>query len=851
MCVALASPLAAQQTAVPTPESVLGFPVGADFRLADYDQSIGYFRRLAQSSDRIRLMEVGRTSNGKAWTLAVISAPQNLARLDELTAIAQRLAHPAGLTDSAAKALARAGKAFVDISGGLHASEVAGAQHTIQLAYDLLARDDEQTRHILDETVLFLWPSINPDGQDIVVHWYRENVGTPYEVSPLYELYQKYIGHDNNRDAYMLNVPESRVTARVWRQFEPQIIYVHHQTAPFPTRIWLPPFAEPIAPRAPALMAREVNTIGMTIAQALETNGQPGATHMGTGFDAWYPGYVDYLPMMQNIVAFWTETALYRYATPHFYTLSDFPQSMRDLRPQSLYSSPWTGGWWRLRDAVEYMETASLAVLDYAAKYKDVLLYNRYQAGRNAIRKYANEPPYAYVIPQDQRDPVAAAGLLKRLAFLGARVSELSRPASMGGASYPAGTWVVPMDQEFAELVRQLFEVQVYPDLREYPDGPPEQPYDAAGWTLPYLTDVRVVEVRTPLAAVARAALRPLSATPLDWRAAEGTPFETSALAAAIVPPAGRITGSGSQVALDPAQTNTFRFIGRALANGGTVRRAGGRYLVSGISEATAERWAAELSVRAGRTSASGAPVARRIALYKPWTASMDAGWTEWLLDQYEMPHATITNADVRAGDLASRFDVILIASDAPRNIMDGFTPGTVPPQYEGGLGAEGARSLDAFVRAGGTLVCLNQCAAFAIEQLRLPVKDTLRGLPRREFFMNGSIVEVATDTSHPVMAGMPARAKVFVDRSPAFKTLEGFEGTVLARYQEGGSPLLSGYLLGEKHLNGMAAALDVRHGDGHVLLIGFRPQWRGQPVGTFRLVLNAVLSGIRGSRDP
>ena len=818
--------LLASQGAIPTPESVFGFRVGADFKLIDYDESIRYFQRLAQSSDRIKLVDVGKASSGHPWTLAIISSPQNLARLEALTTIAQKLAHPAGLTDSAARALAREGKAFVDISGGLHASEIAGSQHTIQLAYDLLSRNDEQTRRILDTDVLFLWPSINPDGQNIVVHWYRENVGTPYEVSPLHELYQKYIGHDNNRDSYMLNVPESRVIARIWREWEPQIIYVQHQTAPFPTRIWLPPFAEPIANRVPPLMSREVNTIGMTIAQALESNGQPGATHMGTGFDAWYPGYIDYMPMLQNIASFWTETALYRYATPHFYTLDEFPREMRDLRPQSLYPSPWAGGWWRLRDAVEYMETASIAVLDFAAKYKDDLLYNRYQAGRNTIAKYKSEPPYAYVIPQSQRDPVAAAELLRRMAMLGVRVSELSRDVSLEGQTFPRGTWVIQMDQEFAELVRNLFEPQDYPDLREYPEGPPEQPYDAAGWTLPYQMDVRVIEARSPLDAATRSAFRALDG------------------ASAIVAPAGRVSGSGDALSLDPAQNNSFKLIGRAMTEGGTVRFADGRYVVAGVGSKGAQ-WAEELSVRAERASAAaGAPVARRLALYKPHTASMDEGWTEWLLDQQNIRYTAITNADVRSGDLGARFDVILFASDGPRGILEGFAKGTVPPRYEGGVGDEGVRALDQFARDGGTLVFLNQSANFAIDQLHLPVKNVVNGVASKEYFASGSILEVTTDPSQPVMAGMPARAKVFVDRSPVFTTLDGFEGSALAKYAPSGKPLLSGYLLGEKYLNGMAAALDVKLGAGHVVLIGFRPQWRGQPVGTFRVVFNSVLYG-------
>ena len=837
--------VSAQSGAIPTPESVLGFPVGADFKLVTYDESIHYFQRLAAASNRIKLVDVGRTSTGHAWTLAIISSAENLANLDRLREIAQQLAHPTGVTDDQARALSREGKTFVDISGGLHASEIAGSQHTIQLAYDLLSRNDDKTKAILNSTVLLLWPSINPDGQNIVANWYRQNVGTPYEVSPLDELYQKYIGHDNNRDGYMLNVVESRVVARTWRQWEPQIIYVQHQTAPFPTRIWLPPFAEPIAPRVAGLMSREVNAIGMLIAQALETNGQIGATHMGKGFDAWYPGYIDYMPMLQNIASFWTETALFSYATPGFYTIDDFPAEYRDLRPQSLYASPWPGGWWHLKDAMDYMETASLAVLEYAAKYREEVQWNRYQAGRNAIARYRKEPPYAYIVPQSQRDPGAAAELLKRLAFLGVRVSDLSRDAVHAGVRYPKGTWVIPMDQEYAELVRQLFERQVYPDLKDDAGGP-EPPYDAAGWTLPYQMDVRVLEARVPLTADFRAALQSVQGKTVDL-SVPSAPFATNAIAAGIVPPPARITGVGAALAVDPAQNDAFRLVNRALAAGGAVHLDGGRYVVSGVAWAKLEAWATELSLRAERRvgfDPASASVRSRVALYKSLSPSMDEGWTEWLLDQFEFKYTVITNTDFAAGDLGARFDVILFASDRARTITDGFGKGRVPPAIEGGLGDEGTRALDEFVRKGGTMVAINSSALFAIDALHLPVKNTVRGLASKDFFASGSILEVITDPAHPMMAGMPERAKVFVDQSPVFSAQDGFEGSVLARYAKEGSPLLSGYLLGEKYLQGMAAAMDVKHERGHVVLIGFRPQWRGQPFGTFRVMFNAAFFG-------
>ena len=258
---------------------------------------------------------------------------------------------------------------------------------------------------MLDNVILMLWPTINPDGQQMVAEWYMKNVGTPYELSGLPQLYQEYVGHDNNRDAYMLNMIESRVIEHVWRQWEPQIVYVHHQTGPFPTRIWLPPFSEPVGLEAPPVIAREVNMIGMAIAKNLDEKGQPGATHMGTAFDAWYPGYIDYAPIFKNIAAYWTETALYSYATPREYTIDDFPPNMRDLRPQSLYSSPWKPGWWRLRDAVDYMETASLATIEYASKYKDSLLMNRYRAGRDQIALGATKPPFAYPSPRSSAIP--------------------------------------------------------------------------------------------------------------------------------------------------------------------------------------------------------------------------------------------------------------------------------------------------------------------------------------------------------------------------------------------------------------------------------------------------------------
>jgi hypothetical protein len=860
---ALPAVLAAQ---VPTPESVLGYPVGSDFELANYEQSLEYFQRLDAASDRLELREVGRTSYGRPWYIALISSADNLRNADRYRDIAQQLAYPSdGMSDDDARALAQEGKAIVHIDGGMHASEVAHAQHTIQLAYDLVTGDDDpEIVEILDNVILVLWPSINPDGQTMISDWYYENLGTPYEVAGAPFLYQKYVGHDNNRDGYMINQIESRVITRVDRHWEPQIVYNHHQSSPFPTRIWIPPFAEPISPNVHPLMWRTVNLIGMAMAQALEERGQKGAMHMGSGFDNWYPGFADHANSFHNVASLLTETALYRYATPHYYTINDFPAARRGLRPESLYASPWEGGWWRVGDAVSYMLTASVSVLDVAAKYKNDLLFNRYQAARDVTEQHRAAPPYGFFIPQAQRDPVAAAEMLRRLAFNGIDVKQLSSAITFDGVTHPAGTWVIATDQPNANFVRQLFAVQEYPDLREYPEGPPEQPYDVSGWTLPYQFDVRVVEARSPMDADVRAAMADLSAEPLPWNAEgdaqawdspPGVGFDSNPVARAIVPLPGSVQGGGSGLILDAAQNNSYKAINRAWDMGANVSFApgtagaegaggtSGSWLVEGLSGSQRQSLVADLRLQASGGSMQATRVQKpRVGLYRGWNASADEGWTRWLYEMYEVDFTSLMNADVRAGDLRSRYDVIVLADVRANSIINGSANGSVPPRYAGGIGAEGVRELEAFVRGGGTLVTLNSSSNFAIDQFHLPVRNVVQGVPREEYFAGGAIVELLVDPSHPVMSGMPERAKVFVGGSPVFTTEEGFEGKVLAKYGEDGSPLLSGYFLGEEHVQGFAAAIEVEHGAGRVVMLGMRPQWRGQPFGTFKILFNATL---------
>jgi hypothetical protein len=804
---------------VPTPESVLGHKPGDDFYLANYDESRDYFHRLARESDRIKLITVGKTTRGLDWEIAIISSPANLAKLDHYKEISQRLARGRGLDDTAARTLAREGKAIVHIDGGLHSTEVAGAQQSIALAYKLVAtHGDPEIDAILDNVVLMLWPTLNPDGQNEVVSWYRRNVGTPYETSPLPDLYQEFVGHDNNRDGYMNNMLESRDVTKTEIEWDPVIFYCHHQTAPFPTRIFIPPFTEPISSNIHPLMARWLNVLGIDMAAYLDEHGMPGAVHR-VGFDNWYPGFLDFTHIFRNSIAFFTETALYAYATPHYYSVNDFPRDRQPLRSEIFYSSPWKGGWWRLSDAVRYMLGASMSVLDTAAKYREQFLYNRYQAARDNIERFRHEPPFAYIVPQEQRDLPTAAILIDKLLINGIEVHQGNIAAN--GREY-RNAWVVFMDQPFSPLVKELFEPQEWPDLRTTPNGPPQRPYDVAGWTLPLQMGVEVSVVSTPLAAESRSALHPIDRVAL---------------------PPGGVQGSGTVYTLSRNINASFTVVNQALAAGSQVSLTGSSFVLTGAAVPDLAR-EHSLTVQAAAKAPDGAISTKRprLGLYRAWMGVIDEGWTRWILQEYGFAPVTLRNGDIQAGHLRERFDTVLLPDTSPRSLLDGFARGTIPGEYAGGIGSAGVDALRDFVRDGGTLIAFNNASLFAIEQLHLPVTNVLAGVNPEQFYCSGSLLRVELrDPIHPSVAGLPREPIVMFERGPAFDTKTGFRGTILAAYSRENNPLASGYLLHPERIQGKAAALEVFYGDGRVYLFGFRPQWRGQSHGTYKFFFNAI----------
>lgn len=868
---------------VTPPEEYLGFKAGADFHLANYEQAIGYFEKIASESARMLVLDMGPTSEGRRMKYAVISSEANIEKLDTYKEINKKLSLFWGVSEEEAVKLADEGKAVIWIDCGLHASETSPAQHAIQLAYDIVTGEDRSTK-LIRENIIFLLVFANPDGLTLVSDWYMKNVGTKYETSRLPELYQKYAGHDNNRDSLLANLQEiqnmNRATCQEWF---PEILYNQHETAPFPARIWTPPESEPMNPNLHPIIVRWKNLIGAAMGKAFEEANQPGAISR-INFDSWYPGYVTQFVDGHNIPSILTETANYRYATPYYYTLSDFPEGYRDLTKGVFYPNPWEGGWWRIGDAVAYNLTASKAVLEVAAKYKYEFLFNKWQVARDVIEQYQNEPPYGWIVPVDQMDPHTTTLMINRFILNGIEIYKADEAFEHNGKKYDKDSYLIFTSQPFGLFTRNMMEKQDYPDLKKYLHlwqgivgsaqlgEAPLRAYDGAGWTLPLQMGVNYFEMSKPLAVKKTRVMQ-----------AESAP--------------GGLSGSGPAYVFSRSDNGSYIAVNQIQQAGGKVSCAlaeftlagntypAGTFIVDSGSLDTSKLKEIAVQTRSqmvgGKISVETKPLRNnRIALYKSWTASMDAGWLSYIFDQYEYKFHFLTDAEVRAGSLRDRFDVIVLADLRASSIIDGNRKGSIHPDYVGGITTDGVENIRKFVKEGGTLVCNGGSSDFAIQEFRLPFKNALQGVRSEEFSCPGSILKMNYKTDHPLAFGMREEGVTYFSRdivfeyddepaSPEVKRAPGKKAAATAEAPpEKESPpekkpyvqekakvtykgvasfpdeslLLSGWILGDEILRKKTSILDIDFGKGKLILFGFNVHNRAQSYSTFKLLFNSLL---------
>lgn len=886
---------------VPAPRTVFGFDIGDDYQLANYTQLQAYWTLLASKSDRIKLTSIGKTAEGRDQLMAIVSSPENLKDLARYQGIARRLAKAEGLTDAEAKALAAEGKAIVWIDGGLHATEVVGAQELTQTLYEMVSGDDPETQRFRRDAIILFTPA-NPDGMELVSNWYmRTKDPAKREFSSLPRLYQKYVGHDNNRDFFMSNQAENiNINKVLYRDWFPQIVYNHHQAGPEGMIVFIPPFRDPYNYNLDPLVITGLDGVGAFMTERLIREGKPGAGRRSVAtYSNWTNATLRSTALFHNAIGILTEIS--GHPTPMTIPLVPKNQIARSDLPL-----PLTPQSWKFKQAIDYSVSMNRAVLDYAVRNRENLLFSVYRMGKNGLEKgqrdswtvtpkmiaaleaaakagpqydgvpqygrrsdavnpalfdtYLRDPakrdPRGYVIPADQTDLPTAVAFVNMLVKGGVDVGRATRAFTAGGKTYPAGSFVVKSGQAYRATVLDMFEPQDHPNDFAYPGGPPIPPYDVAGYTPAFQMGVKFDRL-------------------LDGFDA---PVET--LGEVIAPPPGKIVGTGGAGFLIRHEiNNAFILQNRLLKAGkpvywlkspvaadGETFAAGALWVPAGpgvrqILE-TAARDAgvdvhAAAAVPAGETLKIK-PV--RIGLVDTYGGVMPAGWIRWIFEQFEIPYEVVYPAALDAGGLHKKFDVLLFADDvvpeAGARPRAQPKPEDIPAEFRPWLGTITATTtvpqLDRFVRAGGTLIAIGSSTELA-EALRLPVTSALTEpgpdgkpvhLPRNKFFVPGAIMANRVDPTDPLAYGLPTDVMIYSYNSPAFRLDPAKTGVRAVATFPGKSTLISGWAWGQERLDGASSIVEAELGRGKVFLMGPEVTQRGQAHGAYKFLFNGLFYG-------
>lgn len=900
------------QREITTPFEQFGFNIGDDYRLINYSQLLQYWEKLEQESDRIKLAKIGQTAEASPMVMAIVTSPENQAKLDRFQEISRRLALAERLTDDEARKLASEGRAVVWIDGGLHATEVLGSQHLIELVYQMASRNDPETLRILNDVIL-LATCTNPDGLELVANWYmREPDPTKRSTRGLPRLYQKYIGHDNNRDFYMVTQPETEAVNRIlYREWFPQILYNHHQTGPAGCVLFAPPFRPPFNYNFDPLAAMEIELVGAAMHARFIAEGKPGATmRSGARYSIWWNGGLRTTAYFHNMIGILTETI----GNPTPVKIPFLPQKQL---PQNDLPYPVAPQEWHFRQSIEYSITADRAILDLASKHRQDFLFNIYRMGKNSIEKGSRDhwtihpkriteveqkikadkaklvgagrfkgyplkyyemlfdpekrDPRAYIIPSDQPDYLTATKFVNSLLKNGIVVHRALRSFEVDGKTYPEASYVVKTAQAFRPHILDMFEAQDYPDDIPCPGGPPNPLYDNAGWTLAYQMGIEFDRILHNF---------------------DG-PFEKIEDSAKA--PAGEVKVKKGTVGflLSHQVNDAFVAINRILRDGkdvfwlknsiqanGKIYPPGTIYIpLKSCSVSELRKWADELGLSfEATTRMPRSEVFRlkpqKIGLCDQYGGSMASGWVRWLLEQFEFPFEVVYPLPLDAGHLREKYDVLIFVSGAiPKSDQERLDryrsfpqpkPESVPAEYRHRLGkitvAKTIPQLKTFLEEGGTILAIGSSTCLGFH-LGLPLADALvekqedgteKPLPDDKYYVPGSILQAQVNNKHPLTYGMSSTVDVFFRKSPVFRLLPEApsKGLRTVSWFGQGNLLRSGWAWGEHYLKGGISIIEADVGKGKLFLYGPEITFRAQPHGTFKFLFNGIyLGGIELTR--
>ena len=819
---------------IPSPKEHFGFNIGDNYRLANYTQTEAYFKKLAASSDRVKLVDIGRTEEGRTQYMLIVSSPDNLKNLDKYKDISQKLAHADKLTNEEAHNLASTGKAIIWIDGGLHASETVGTHQLIETIWQFVSRKDAETMRILDE-VIILFVHANPDGQEIVSNWYMRNPDTlKRSLSQLPVLYQKYIGHDNNRDFFMMNMKETKNMSRqLYVEWMPQILYNHHQAGPPGSVVAGPPYRDPFNYVFDPLLVTGIDAVGAAMVSRLNAENKPGYTERaGSVYSTWWNGGLRTAGYFHNIIGLLTEII----GNP---TPSKIPLVPARLIPNGATPNPVAPQTWLFRQSIDYDVSLNYAVLDYAARNREPLLYNIYRMGKNSIEngnkdhwtlspkhieainvayrrdqrnirpadstanpgeervdtipvRYfdmifkdpTRRDPRGYIISADQPDFPVAVKFINALIESGIRIQKATGSFSVEGKNYPAGSYIVKTDQAFRPHVLDMFEPQDHPNDFLYPGGPPVRPYDVAGWTPAYSMGFQFERILNGFDG-------PFQPVPYgELQSPKGSFQKRSSVAGYI---------------LDPRSNNSFIAVNELLGSGIEVYRVpnsvtgmdamgqGAFFIPSNTkAETVLEKSATGFGLIINPVVKKPAGLLKisplRIALWDVYGGSMSSGWVRWILEQYHFPFKLVYAKEINEGKLRENYDVILFVGGAipaitnrPASRDTSLKPEDIPVEYRNTMGRISADTsipqLKLFLENGGTIVTIGSSTNLAYH-LKLPVRNALvemnngreRSLPGEKFYIPGSIMRVKVDSTQTISWGMRSESDIFFSASPVFK---------------------------------------------------------------------------------
>ncbi len=746
----------AEGQAIPAPAEYFGFEIGADRMLADWGQLTEWYGLLAERSPRIALDTLGPTTLGEPFVMLTVTSAENHARLSELHDMQMKLADPRTVADrDELERLLALGRTVVLVTHGIHATEVGGPQMAARLLHRLATSNDARIREILDNVILLDIPSLNPDGLEMIVRWYRQWLGTEHEAAPLPWLYHFYVGHDNNRDWYAFTQIETELTvSKAHNLWHPQIVHDIHQMGASGARIFFPPYIEPWEENVDPALTAAANQLGSYMAAELIAQGKEGIV-INAQYDAFTPAraYQHY----HGGVRILSETASARIATPISIGFDNLRgrRGFEAVERSWNFPSVWGGGMWRLSDIVDYMEAGVMALLTNAAKNRRYWLENFYRINQRAVRGWTSWPA-AWVLPVGQ-EGTGLDAVLRILALGDVEVHRATAAFSADGHAFPEGSYVVPLRQPYASFAHTLLSHQIYPDLRQYPGGPPRPPYDVTAHTLPLLMGIEAVSL-----------------------------------------------GEMPNVALsDPIPPHRVEY------------RAPPALLTRRATD---------------------------IALYKSWDEPMTEGWTRWVFDRHAIPYDTLHDADMQDGAL-DRYRVLIFEDQEGREIAEGQSADAMPAEYAGGLGVDGVAAVRRLVERGGRVIAIGEATDFAIETFDLRIGNLVYDLPSEEFFIPGSILRLVLDLDHPVAHGVEEETVAWYWRSSRAFEVNDERATIVARYGDG-DPLLSGWALGQNRIAGQPAIVEVKIGEGSIVLFGFPPNYRGQTIATWPLLFNAMIGG-------